>query len=55
MYYVIELTCIGPTIKEVFKSKELAVQYTTALHGNYPDKHYQITKVELSTDNIEQT
>lgn len=46
MYYVIELTCIGPTIKEVFKSKELAVQYTTALHGNYPDKHYQITKVE---------
>lgn len=55
MHYVIELTCIGPTIKEVFKSKELAVQYTTALHGNYPDKHYQITKVELDTDNIEQT
>lgn len=38
---------------EVFKSKELAVQYITALHGNYPDKHYQITKVELDTDNIE--
>lgn len=28
MYYVIELTCIGPKIKEVFKSKELAAQYT---------------------------
>lgn len=31
MYYVIELTCIGPKIKEVFKSKELAAQYTIAL------------------------
>lgn len=39
MYYVIELTCIGPKIKEVFKSKELAAQYTIALHKNYPDKH----------------
>lgn len=47
MYYVIELTCIGPKIKEVFKSKELAVQYTIALHKNYPDKHYQIAKAEL--------
>lgn len=55
MYYVIELTCIGPKIKETFKSRELAVQYTTALHGNYPDKHYQIAKAELDTDNIEQT
>lgn len=55
MYYVIELTCIGPRIKETFKSRELAVQYTTALHENYPDEHYQITKVELDTDNIEQT
>lgn len=55
MYYVIELTFIGPEIKETFKNKELAMQYTTALHENYPDKHYQITKVELDTDNIEQT
>lgn len=47
MYYVIELTCIGPKIKEVFKSKELAVQYTIALHKNYPDKRYQIAKAEL--------
>lgn len=47
MYYVIELTCIDPKIKEVFKSKELAVQYTIALHKNYPDKHYQIAKAEL--------
>lgn len=46
MYYVIELTCIGPKIKETFKSRELAVQYTTALHGNYPDKHYQYGKVQ---------
>lgn len=61
MYYVvapvifegIELTCIGPRIKETFKSRELAVQYTTALHENYPSNHYQITKVELDTDNIE--
>lgn len=53
MYYVIELTCIGPRIKETFKSRELAVQYTTALHENDPNKHYQITKVELDTGNIE--
>lgn len=53
MYYVIELTCIGPDIKETFERRELAVQYTTALHENRPDKHYQITKVELDTDNIE--
>lgn len=33
MYYVIELTCIGPKIKEVFKSRELAAQYTIALQG----------------------
>lgn len=54
MYYVIELTCIGPRIKETFKSRELAVQYTTALHENCPSKRYQVTKVELDTDNIEQ-
>lgn len=53
MYYVIELTCIGPQIKEVFKSKELAVQYTIALLNNYPDRHYQIAKAELDTDDIE--
>lgn len=53
MYYVIELTCIGPKIKEVFKSKELAAQYTIALHKNYPDKHYQIAKAELDMDGIE--
>lgn len=53
--YVIELTCIGPKIKEVFKSKELAAQYTIALHKNYPDKHYQIAKAELDMDGIEQT
>ena len=53
MYYVIELTCIGPKIKETFKSRELAVQYTTVLHENYPSERYQITKVELDTDNIE--
>lgn len=47
MYYVIELTCIDPKIKEVFKSKELAAQYTIALHKNYPDRHYQIAKAEL--------
>ena len=51
--YVIELTCIGPKIKEVFKSKELAAQYTIALHKNYPDKHYQIAKAELDMDGIE--
>lgn len=58
MYYVIELTCIGPKILETFKSKELAAQYTIALHKNYPDRHYQITKVELdlqNMDDIEQT
>lgn len=53
MYYVIELTCIGPKIKEVFKSNELAVQYTVALHNNYPDKHYQIAKAELDMGGIE--
>lgn len=47
MYYVIELTCIGPKILETFKSKELAAQYTTALYKNYPDRHYQIAKAEL--------
>lgn len=55
MYYVIELTCIGPKIKEVFKSKDLAAQYTIALHKNYPDRHYQIAKAELDMDGIEQT
>lgn len=55
MYYVIELTCIGPQIRETFKSRELAVQYTTALHENYSSRHYQIAKAELDTDNIEQT
>ena len=44
---------IGPKIKEVFKSKELAAQYTIALHKNYPDKHYQIAKAELDMDGIE--
>ena len=53
MYYVIELTCIGPQIRESFKSRELAVRYTTALHENYPNKHYLITVVELDTDSIE--
>lgn len=55
MYYVIELTCIGPKILETFKSKELAAQYTIALHKNYPDKHYQIAKAELDMDGIEWT
>lgn len=53
MYYVIELTCIGPKILETFKSKELAAQYTIALHKNYLNKHYQIAKVELDIDGIE--
>ena len=53
MYCVIEVTCIGPTSRGVFKSKELAAQYTIALHKNYPDKHYQIAKAELDMDGIE--
>lgn len=53
MYYVIELTCIGPKILETFKSKDLAAQYTIALHKNYPDRHYQIAKAELDIDSIE--
>lgn len=53
MYYVIEVTCIGPQIRECFKSKELAVQYTTALIKNYSNKHYQIATVELDSKDIE--
>ena len=53
MYYVIDLTCIGPNIKEVFKSTELAAHYTISLQKNYPDKHYQIAKAELDMDGIE--
>lgn len=37
----------------IHKSKELAAQYTIALHKNYPDKHYQIAKAELDMDGIE--
>lgn len=52
MYYVIELTCIGPQIRETFKSRELAVQYTTALFESN-GKHYVITSVVSDTKNIE--
>ncbi len=53
MYYVIELTCIGPQIRECFKSKELAMQYTTALSTNNPSKHYQIAAIDYDTETIQ--
>lgn len=53
MYYVIEVTCIGSQIRECFKNKELAVQYTTALSKNYSNKHYQIAVVEYDAETIQ--
>lgn len=47
MCYVIEVTCIGPRIRECFSKKELAVRYVTVLRENYPDKHFQVAVVDL--------
>lgn len=55
MYYVIEITDTGwrqnkSEIKEVFKDKELAEQYTAILHKNHSDKRYLIAFVISDTD-----
>lgn len=45
MYYVIELTCIGPQIRETFNKKELALQYVTIMSENYKNRHYTVAEV----------
>ena len=45
MYYVIEITCIGPQVREVFNNKELVLQYVTIMSENNKNKHYVVAEV----------
>lgn len=51
MFYVVEMTSIGPIIKECFRNEELAMSYVNALHANDARKRYRVLKTIYDTTN----